>query len=95
MSNYENIVLIFSLIRTVFYLFIYLFLFCFSIYKIVDSEYSTDNYKSPKISIGAVMKNPEMFKFVSDHLKTKKMYKHAVTFCESVHDLYINKKMCN
>ena len=37
----------------------------------VDSEYSTDNYKSLKISIGAVIKNPEMIKFILDHLKTK------------------------
>ena len=38
----------------------------------VDSEYSRDN-KSSKISIGTVMKNPEMLKFVPDHLKTKKI----------------------
>ena len=44
----------------------------------VDSEYSTGNYKSSKISIGAVMRNPEMLKFINDHLKTKKMRKHAV-----------------
>ena len=37
----------------------------------VDSEYSTDKYKSPKTSIGAKMKNPEMLKFVPDYLKTK------------------------
>ena len=39
----------------------------------VDSEYNRDNYKSSKISIGTVMKNPEMLKFVPDHLKTKKI----------------------
>ena len=37
-----------------------------------------DIYKSVKISIGTVMKNPEMLKFVPDHLKTKKMCKHSV-----------------
>ena len=38
-----------------------------------------DDYnKSLNISIGAVMKNPEILKFVLDHLKTKKMCKHAV-----------------
>ena len=37
----------------------------------VDSEYSTNNYKSSKISITTVMKNPEMLKFVPDHLQTK------------------------
>ena len=31
-----------------------------------------DAYKSLNISIGTVMKNPEMIKFVPDHLKTKK-----------------------
>ena len=36
------------------------------------------NYKSSKISIGAIIKNPEMLKFVSDHLKTKKDVKHAL-----------------
>ena len=38
----------------------------------VDSEYGVDIYKFVKIRIGAVMKNPEMLKFVPDHLKTKK-----------------------
>ena len=36
----------------------------------VDSEYITEHYKSPKINIGTIMSNPEMLKFVSDHLKT-------------------------
>ena len=31
-----------------------------------------DIYKSLNISIVTVMKNPEMLKFVPDHLKTKK-----------------------
>ena len=44
----------------------------------VDSEYSTGDYKSPKISIGAIMKNPKMLKFVPDYLKTKPICKHAV-----------------
>ena len=38
----------------------------------------TDVYKSLNISIRAVMKNPETLKFVPDHLKTKKICKHAV-----------------
>ena len=37
----------------------------------VDSEYSMDIYKSVKLSIGTVMTNPEMLKFVPDHRKTK------------------------
>ena len=32
----------------------------------VDSEYSSDNYQSLKISIGAIIKNPEMLRFGSD-----------------------------
>ena len=44
----------------------------------VDSEYSTGDYKSPKISIGAIMKNPKMLKFVPDYLKTKTICKHGV-----------------
>ena len=35
-----------------------------------------DIYKSVKISTGTVMKNLKIF--VPDHLKTKKMSKHAV-----------------
>ena len=34
--------------------------------------------KSLNISIGTVVENPEMLKFVSYHLKTKKIDKHAV-----------------
>ena len=44
----------------------------------VDREYSTDDYKSSKISIEAIMKNPKMLKIVPYHLKTKKICKHAV-----------------
>ena len=49
----------------------------------VDSEYCRKDNKSPKCSIGAIMKNPELLKFrivefVRDHLKTKKTWKHAV-----------------
>ena len=38
----------------------------------VNSEYSMDIYKSVKVSIGTVMRNPAMLKFVPDNLKTKK-----------------------
>ena len=37
-----------------------------------------DIYKSLSNSIGTVMKNSEMLKFVPDHLKTKRICKHAV-----------------
>ena len=39
---------------------------------------SIDIYKSLNFSIGIVMRNPEMLKFVPDHLKTKNMCSHAV-----------------
>ena len=64
MSSYKNLILF--LISTVFFTF-----FCFGIYKIVDSEYNTDVYKSQKISIQKIIKTPEMLKFVPYHLKTK------------------------
>ena len=64
LEDIENIVLIFSLFGTIFFYF-----FCFIIYKMVDSECSMGIYKSVKISIGAVMRNPDMLRFVSDHLK--------------------------
>ena len=44
----------------------------------VDSEYSIHNCKSSKISIGAIIKNPQMIRFVTNHLKTKKMCKNVV-----------------
>ena len=53
-------------------------LFCFAICKMADSEYNMDIYRSVEISIGAVMRNPEILKFLPDHLKTKKMCKNAV-----------------
>ena len=34
--------------------------------------------KSLRTSIGAIIKNPEMLRFVTDHFKTKKMCKHVV-----------------
>ena len=44
----------------------------------VDSKYSSDNYKTSKVSIGAIIKDPEMLRFVPDHFKTKKICKNAV-----------------
>ena len=39
---------------------------------------SMDIFKSLNISIGIVMRNPEIWKFVPDYFKFKKMCKHAV-----------------
>ena len=44
----------------------------------VDSEYSSEDYKSSKISIGRKMKNPELLNIFPDHLKTKNMCKLAI-----------------
>ena len=38
----------------------------------VDSEYRMCIYKSVKVNIGTVIKNPEILNFFSHHLKTKR-----------------------
>ena len=50
----------------------------------VDFKYNMDIYISVKVSIGTVMGNQEMLKFVLDHLKTKKMSKYAVKKLTSI-----------
>ena len=42
-----------------------------------ESETSLENYKTLEISVGIIIENPEMLKFVPDHLKTKKVCKNA------------------
>ena len=44
----------------------------------VESKNSPDNYETLKITIEAIMKNPEILKFVPDHLNTKKMSKNRI-----------------
>ena len=34
--------------------------------------------KTQKISIGKIIQDPEMSRFVHDHLETKKIFKHAI-----------------
>ena len=43
-----------------------------------DSEYRKNNDKFLKISVGAIIKNPETQKCVPDDLKTKMMCENAV-----------------
>ena len=74
MDVYKKI-LIFSLLKTVF------FLLFFSIDKMVDSM---NICKSLNINIGTVMKNPEILKFVLDHLKTKQF----VSMQTKIHLIY-------
>ena len=57
-----------------------------------------DIYKSLNINIGTVMENPEMLKYVPDHLKNKNMYKHAVKLpylLRYVPDQYKTQQMCD
>ena len=58
-----------------------------------------DIYKFINISIGTVMKNAEMLKFVPDHLKTKKICKHAVKklpyLLRYVPDQYKAQQLCD
>ena len=58
-----------------------------------------DIIKSLNINVGTVMKNPEMLKFVPDHLKTKKLCKHAVKklsyLLRYVPDKYKTQQMCD
>ena len=58
-----------------------------------------DIYKSLNISIGIVMRNSEMFKFVPDQLKTKNMCKHPVKKLpyplRYVPDQYKTQQMCD
>ena len=55
--------------------FFFFLLFLFSKYEMVDGMVIC---KSLEINIGTVITNPKMLKFVPDHIKTKKMCKHAV-----------------
>ena len=66
----KNIVLNFSLVKTVF-----LLLFLFSIYKMVDSMCI---HKPININSGTIMKNSEMPKFVPDNFKTRQICNYTV-----------------
>ena len=65
----------------------------------VDSKYSTGEYKPSKISNRDVMKNPEMLKLVPDCLKTKQMCNYAVKklpfVIRYVPNRYATLRMCN
>ena len=78
--------IIFSLVKKAF-----LFLFLFK-NKMVDSE-------TLIISIGALIKDPEMLRFIPDHIKTKKMCKHAIKklpfLIKYVTNQYKTQQMCD
>ena len=44
----------------------------------LDIEYGTEDYKFLEISIGGIIKNLELLKFIPDHLKTEISGKHWV-----------------
>ena len=93
MSNNIFFVFNFSRIKTAFVLLFAL------VYKMVDTEYSTNNYKSFKTSTAAIIYNTEILRFVSDHLKTKEMFKHAVKHLpfmkRYVPDRYKTQEICD
>ena len=55
-------------------------------------------YKSVNINIRTVMKNPKMLKFITDHLKTKKICEHITKklpyLLRYVSDRCKTQKMC-
>ena len=65
----------------------------------VYSENSPGNYKTLKISIGAIIKNPKMLRFIPDHLKTKKVRNNSVKRLSfvimHVPDQYKTQQMCD
>ena len=66
---YKKNILIFSLFKQIFLLFYIVHIKWLMLWTSISLL---------NISIGTVIKNPEMLNFVPDHLKTKKMCKHAV-----------------
>ena len=70
---------------------LFFLLSCLSIYKMVDSEYSIDTYKSIKICIGTTMRNLEMLKLIPDHLKIKQICNEAVL--KLIPDWFVTSKM--
>ena len=64
----------------------------------VDSEYSTNNYKLLKISSEVILKNPQSSGLFPDSFKTKRICKNAVEKLPFViryfPDLYKTPQMC-
>ena len=65
----------------------------------VDGEKSPDNYIISKISIGAIIKNPELLKLVPCHLKNKEMCQNIAKklpfVIRYVSDWYKTQEMCD
>ena len=64
-----------------------------------ESEYSPGNYTSLKISIAWIIKDPEILRFLLDHLKTKKICRYAVKklpfVIRYVPNWYKTQKICD
>ena len=55
-----------------------------------------DTYKLFNINIGTVMKNPEMLKFIPDHLKTEQISNYAVKKLPfTIRSVPETKKLCD
>ena len=82
--------LIFNLIKTAFFTFSVLAYVKWLIVNIVQP---------PKISLRAIIKDPEMLRLAPDHLKTKEMCEHAVKklpfLMKFVFDRFKTLRMCN
>ena len=65
----------------------------------IENEYSPGNYKSLKVTIGSIIIDPEMLRFVPDHLKTKKICRYAVKklvfVIRYVPDRYKTQEICD
>ena len=48
------------------------FFFTFTLYNMADREISPENYECSKISIGVIIKEPEMLRYGFNYPKTKK-----------------------
>ena len=47
----------------------------------VDSKNDSDNYRTLKISIGAIIKDPKMLRFTPDHLRLNHCVKIKLRSC--------------
>ena len=61
----------------------------------VNGEYSPYNYKSSKISITAIIKNPQTLRFVPNPLKLKRYVIMQFKKTRYVHDQYKTQEICD
>ena len=66
--------------------------FVFSLYEIVDSKNNPDNYRTLKITIGTIIKHPEMLRFVPVCKTAVKKFPFVIKYGS---DQYKTKEMCD